>query len=253
MALTIGEFARRLGVTRRAVRHYEHLGLLSPGAIEPRTGYRTYGPTQLLRGLQIEQFKAAGVDLATICAILDNPTIATDVLTRHRAVLADRVAQTRAQLATTDALIAQLHPLATPTIVDVPAHHALTTQTITTPDALERSIRRGIQQVARTARVRHGTCCRSFSARFPRYDHHQPFTVTVAGHLDTPMPASTLRPAERHLSLTWTGPIAHLHLAHQIVLDDAHTRGITTDGTIIEHYHDLSATRTDVAVPITRS
>jgi DNA-binding transcriptional MerR regulator len=58
--MTIGELARRLRVSPRALRHYETLGLLRPSHVDRHTGYRYYGPAELARGLRVEQLKAAG-------------------------------------------------------------------------------------------------------------------------------------------------------------------------------------------------
>ena len=41
--LTIHQMAERTGVTIRALRYYDKIGLLPPGAVSP-AGYRLYGP-----------------------------------------------------------------------------------------------------------------------------------------------------------------------------------------------------------------
>ena len=48
--LSIGEFARHLGVSVRMLRHYDALGLLIPAHVDPSTGYRHYTAAQLDRG-----------------------------------------------------------------------------------------------------------------------------------------------------------------------------------------------------------
>ena len=45
--LTIGQFARQAGVTPKALRLYDEMGLLRPLAVDPTNGYRLIG---LLRG-----------------------------------------------------------------------------------------------------------------------------------------------------------------------------------------------------------
>ena len=49
--LTIGEFARRTGLTERALRLYGDRGLLEPREIDPQTGYRRYGEDQIDDGV----------------------------------------------------------------------------------------------------------------------------------------------------------------------------------------------------------
>jgi hypothetical protein len=45
--LTIGEFARASGLTPKALRLYDDLGLVVPTEVDPNTGYRRYAPEQL--------------------------------------------------------------------------------------------------------------------------------------------------------------------------------------------------------------
>jgi DNA-binding transcriptional MerR regulator len=45
--VSIGEFARLGGVSVRALRHYDEIGLLRPASVDPETGYRCYAPAQL--------------------------------------------------------------------------------------------------------------------------------------------------------------------------------------------------------------
>ena len=45
--MTIGRFARLTGLTVKALRHYDELGLLRPAAVDPETGYRLYGAEQV--------------------------------------------------------------------------------------------------------------------------------------------------------------------------------------------------------------
>lgn len=54
--LTIHQMAERTGVTIRALRYYDKIGLLPPGAVSP-AGYRLYGPAELERLQQILFFR----------------------------------------------------------------------------------------------------------------------------------------------------------------------------------------------------
>lgn len=102
----IGEVAARTGLTRRTLRHYDDLGLLTPAA---RSGgdYRLYDPADLLRLLQIQSLKALGLSLAEIAVALADPDLdAAATLTSHLAHLQE-------QIATEQALAARLRTLAT--------------------------------------------------------------------------------------------------------------------------------------------
>ena len=45
--MTSGEFASASGLSRKALRLYDELGLLRPTVVDPATGYRLYAPAQL--------------------------------------------------------------------------------------------------------------------------------------------------------------------------------------------------------------
>ena len=85
--LTIHQMAERTGVTIRALRYYDKIGLLPPGAVSP-AGYRLYGPAELERLQQILFFRELEFLLAEIKAILASPAYdRTAALTAQRALL----------------------------------------------------------------------------------------------------------------------------------------------------------------------
>ncbi|PCC73674.1 DNA-binding transcriptional regulator, MerR family [Nannocystis exedens] len=68
--VTISQAAAFAGITVKTVRHYHKHGLVE----EPRrdgSGYRRYGPAELLRLVQVRTLAAAGVPLAEIGPMLD--------------------------------------------------------------------------------------------------------------------------------------------------------------------------------------
>jgi DNA-binding transcriptional MerR regulator len=70
--LRIGAFARRAGVTVRALHHYDRLRLLRPARRSTR-GYRLYADDDLVRLQQIVTLKALGFDLERVAEILNAP------------------------------------------------------------------------------------------------------------------------------------------------------------------------------------
>lgn len=62
----IGELSRLCRVSVRTIYHYEELGLLQPGFINPDTGHRYYDSKQLLRLCYIVWFKEQGMTLSEI-------------------------------------------------------------------------------------------------------------------------------------------------------------------------------------------
>jgi DNA-binding transcriptional MerR regulator len=100
--LTIGAFARLGGVSVRALRHYEQVGLLLPADTDPETGYRYYRAQQLTRLHRIQALKDLGLSLQKLGPLLDDNLSAeqlSGMLALTRAQLAARVAEDQARLA----------------------------------------------------------------------------------------------------------------------------------------------------------
>jgi DNA-binding transcriptional MerR regulator len=73
--LRIGDFAHICQVTIKTLRYYDEIGLLTPGRIDPSTGYRYYDVTQLPRLNRILALKDLGLSLEETRLILsDNLT-----------------------------------------------------------------------------------------------------------------------------------------------------------------------------------
>ena len=73
MEYTIQELSRLSGVTTRALRWYDKIGLLTPSG-RTESGYRRYGPAEVDRLQDILYYRALGVELARIRACLDDPS-----------------------------------------------------------------------------------------------------------------------------------------------------------------------------------
>lgn len=103
---TIGETAAMLGVTTKALRYWETLGLLEPERTS--AGYRTYGDDDIERGAAIALYRRVGIPLETIAQLIDAPshTLRT-ALNRHRAELANQLAAMTEQIDAVDELIDQ--------------------------------------------------------------------------------------------------------------------------------------------------
>jgi serine/threonine protein phosphatase PrpC len=90
--LTIGEFARATGLTAKALRLYDDLGLLAPADVDAHTGYRRYTPDQVDRARLVARLRSAGVPLkriATIVELDDREAAAAELLSYWRQVEAD--------------------------------------------------------------------------------------------------------------------------------------------------------------------
>ncbi|GAB2912024.1 MerR family transcriptional regulator [Streptomyces mayteni] len=69
--MSIGAFARRVGVTSSALRFYDDCGLLRPDRVDAATGYRYYAPEQAARGVLVRRLREAGLPLVDAAVVLD--------------------------------------------------------------------------------------------------------------------------------------------------------------------------------------
>jgi DNA-binding transcriptional MerR regulator len=90
MSWSITQLARMSGVTARALRHYDEIGLLRPDRVGDN-GYRWYEREQLLRLQEILLLRQLDLDLPTIGRILDGEHDRLAALRDHRErLLAER-------------------------------------------------------------------------------------------------------------------------------------------------------------------
>ncbi|MER5391193.1 MerR family transcriptional regulator [Saccharopolyspora sp. NPDC002686] len=69
--LSIGSFAREVGLTPSALRFYGDCDVLVPAHVDAATGYRFYSPDQVARAVLLRRLRAAGVPLPEVGAVLD--------------------------------------------------------------------------------------------------------------------------------------------------------------------------------------
>jgi MerR family transcriptional regulator, thiopeptide resistance regulator len=86
----IGELAAATGLTARALRHYESLGLLVPSA-RTQAGYRLYDGHDVERLYRVRALRALGLPLEQIAEVLDGLPLA-EVLERQLAAVESELA-----------------------------------------------------------------------------------------------------------------------------------------------------------------
>jgi MerR family transcriptional regulator, thiopeptide resistance regulator len=97
---TVGQVARAAGTTVRALHHWESLGLLVPSSRTP-AGYRVYDDADLARLQRLLAYRALGLPLEQVRALLDDDVDAGALLREH----ADRLREEgRRLVAMADAL-----------------------------------------------------------------------------------------------------------------------------------------------------
>jgi len=106
----IGDLARQLGLTTRALRYWEERHLL-PAASRSRGGMRTYGAEHMQAARGVMRLKSAGFSLDEICAVqqqLRGRRTALDGMQAVAVALADREERIRARIREEQALLAEL-------------------------------------------------------------------------------------------------------------------------------------------------
>src|ERR671935_1513104 len=104
--LSIGGFASASGLTVKALRHYDEIGLLRPAHVDGSTGYRYYDPAQLRDAVAIRRLRRLEVPLDEIGVLVRADREALRArLTEHRARVAASTEDKRRLLAVLDALI----------------------------------------------------------------------------------------------------------------------------------------------------
>ncbi|MFI9353046.1 DNA polymerase III subunit beta family protein [Streptomyces lydicus] len=95
--LSIGTFARRVGLTPSALRFYDDCGVLRPARVDGVTGYRRYGAGQAARAVRLRQLREAGLPLVDVAVVLDGPEEAAHgVLRAHLERMRRNEAEARA-------------------------------------------------------------------------------------------------------------------------------------------------------------
>ena len=78
--LTIGDFARAVGLPASALRHYDECGLLVPARTDAATGYRYYTPALERRARLVALMREVGVPIETMRLVLEGGEQARGVL-----------------------------------------------------------------------------------------------------------------------------------------------------------------------------
>lgn len=74
--ILIGDFARASGLTPKALRLYDEMGLLAPAEVDPVSGYRWYAADQLDQARLVARLRLVGMPLARIRVVAALPPAA---------------------------------------------------------------------------------------------------------------------------------------------------------------------------------
>jgi DNA-binding transcriptional MerR regulator len=98
--LSVGQLAAAAGLTAKALRHYDRVGLFRPDAVDDQNGYRWYRAERLPEARLLAALRSVGVPLDEVARCLghDRSALADDVLARHRQRLEARLARIQGDL-----------------------------------------------------------------------------------------------------------------------------------------------------------
>jgi DNA-binding transcriptional MerR regulator len=96
-SLAIGDFSRATHLNIKALRHYHRIGLLEPAHVDPGTGHRRYGTSQIPTAQVIRRFRALDMPLEEIHAVITtpDPTARNELIARHLQRLEDTLLRTQ--------------------------------------------------------------------------------------------------------------------------------------------------------------
>jgi DNA-binding transcriptional MerR regulator len=109
--LTIGQAARLAGVTPKALRHYDRIGLLAPATVDPSTGYRFFRAEQVDRARLIRRLRELELPLEEIrrlLALAGDPAAFGAALGEHRRRVEARLTRLQRILHTIDHLVPEV-------------------------------------------------------------------------------------------------------------------------------------------------
>ncbi len=107
--LSIGQFARASGLSAKALRHYDAVGLLPPAQVEPGSGYRRYHPDQLSTARLVRRLRGLDLPVAEVRRLVDlrlaDPSALARALAEHRRRLEARLIRMQRQMHDLDHLV----------------------------------------------------------------------------------------------------------------------------------------------------
>lgn len=90
--LNPSDAAQQLGVSAKALRVYEHRGLITPA--RTLAGWRAYGPAEMARAREIVELRTLGLSLSEVARVFEGDAQTLErTLAAHEATLEDRVRQ----------------------------------------------------------------------------------------------------------------------------------------------------------------
>jgi DNA-binding transcriptional MerR regulator len=104
---SIGYFSRHTGLSIRALRLYDELGILKPAVVISHNKYRYYTPEQITVAEQIRTYRENELPLEEIKQILEHPPRTTETLQTHLERLKQRLTQHQTMIGQLEQMLSQ--------------------------------------------------------------------------------------------------------------------------------------------------
>lgn len=246
--LSIGRFSRLSGLSVKALRHYDAIGLLHPARVDEETGYRLYAPGQLAEAGAIARLRAIDVPLEECKEILAHPESARERLAEHRARLERQAKDVQGRLALLDSIVSgqtdlrAAAPLEKIELRELSEQPALSIRTRTREDDLDRAIGRAINGVADYLReLGERSAGPPFNVRGD-VDDEDVSELTIGWPTERDLPGrepieSRALPAGRAAWAVFRGPYEELPGAYRAVYEWIRANGHEPEGAPREIYY----------------
>lgn len=245
--LSIGSFSRVSGLTVKALRHYDEIGLLEPARVDEWTGYRYYGLEQARVAEAIRRLRSLEVPLDEIRELLgaDEPVV-RERLAVHRARLEGRAVETTRILEELDRIIDGREKLVPDTkqlapelaVKEVPARRVAFIGERVHMEEMKIVVPRNIDRVAHTVGMRHTgpPFCKC-----PAPDEEGYFETEIGwpvpDDVEVGAPFEVAEyPAGTALVMTHVGPYEELGRSYRVMAEQLEERGLTAAGAPVEWY-----------------
>jgi DNA-binding transcriptional MerR regulator len=248
----IGRFARLSGLTVKALRHYDEIGLLRPTRVDAWTGYRYYALAQARKAEAIRRLRSLEVPLDEIRALIgaDEETL-RERLAVHRARIEGRAVETRRIVTELDRLIDGKEPLVPEQkdvmvrfelkVDEVPASRALVLRERVRQEELSTIIPRDIESVGEYLKGLGRRPAGPPLCVCPFPDADGTLEAEIGWLVDGDVPArppieATEFPATRALVMRHVGPYEQLARSYRLMAEAMEEHGLEAAGAPREIY-----------------
>ena len=245
--LSIGAFSRVSGLTVKALRHYDEIGLLAPARVDEWNGYRYYALEQARTAEAIRRLRSLEVPLDEIRELLgSDDVVVRERLAVHRARLEGQAVETKRILDELDRIIdgrEELVPDSTQLapeleVKEVPARRVAFIAERAHMEEMKKVVPRNINKVSRAVARRHtgAPFCKCPAPDADgSFDTEIGWQVPEDVEVEAPVEVAEY-PAGSALVMKHVGPYEELGRSYRIMAEEMEKRGLRASSAPVEWY-----------------